>query len=152
MKSLLVISMMITLACCSCPAAAQQTTTTTPEERSVFDDYLNPVNSEAGFLRIPGLNFRSSMGFSYASSKGFGDVGMGYYMGHFSYRLGSSVTLNWDVGVGSYMMGGDGMNNYQVMIPNFSMTWRPSDNVMVRLQYMQGSYLNPYYSRRGFGF
>lgn len=152
MKSLLVISMMITLACCSCPAAAQQTTITTPEERSVFDDYLNPVNSEAGFLRIPGLNFRSSMGFSYASSKGFGDVGMGYYMGHFSYRLGSTVTLNWDVGVGSYMMGGDGMNDYQIFIPNFNMTWRPSDNVMVRLQYMQGSYLNPYYSRRGFGF
>ena len=152
MKSLLVISMMITLACCSCPAAAQQTTSTTPEERSVFDDYLNPVNSEAGFLRIPGLNFRSSMGFSYASSKGFGDVGMGYYMGHFSYRFGSSVTLNWDVGVGSYMMGGDGMGNYQVFIPNFNLTWRPSENVMVRLQYLQGGYLNPYYHRRGFGF
>jgi hypothetical protein len=77
---------------------------------------------------------------------------MGYYMGHFSYELGGSVRLDWDVGVGSYMMGGSGMNDYQVMIPNFSVTWRPSDNMMVRLQYLQGSYLNPYYSRRGFGF
>ena len=134
------------------PSAAQQETTVVPEERSVFDDYLNPVNSEPGFLSIPGLNFHSSVGFSYASSKGFGDVGMGYYMGHFSYRIGNTVTLNWDVGVGSYMMGGDGMNSYQVMIPNFDVTWRPSENVMVKLQYMQGSYLNPYYSRRGFGF
>ena len=134
------------------PSGAQQETTTVPEERSVFDDYLNPVNSETGFLRIPGLNFHSSVGFSYASSKGFGDVGMGYYMGHFSYKIGNTVTLNWDVGVGSYMMGGDGMNSYQVMIPNFDVTWRPSENVMVKLQYMQGSYLNPYYSRRGFGF
>ena len=152
MKIVFFITFLIAPALFSCPAAAQHTTNTAAEEKSVFEDYLNPVNSETGFLRIPGLNFHSSVGFSYASSKGFGDVGMGYYMGHFSYRLGSSVTLNWDVGVGSYMMGGDGMNGYQVMIPNFNMTWRPSDNVMVRLQYMQGGYLNPYYSRSGFGF
>ena len=152
MKKTAFISALIMLTLAPGPSAAQQETTVVPEERSVFDDYLNPVNSEPGFLRIPGLNFHSSVGFSYASSKGFGDVGMGYYMGHFSYKIGNTVTLNWDVGVGSYMMGGDGMNSYQVMIPNFDVTWRPSENVMVKLQYMQGSYLNPYYSRRGFGF
>lgn len=151
MKNKAFISILVILMLTAVSAGAQQTTTT-PREQSVFDDYLNPVNTDAGFLMIPGLNFRSSVGFSYASSKGFGDVGMGYYMGHFSYNLGSTVTLNWDVGVGSYMMGGDGMNSYQVMIPNFNVTWRPGDNVMVKLQYMQGSYLNPYYSRRGFGF
>ena len=151
MKKTTFISIMIMLALAAVTAAAQETTTV-PGERSVFDDYLNPVNTDAGFLRIPGLNFRSSVGFSYASSNRFGDVGMGYYMGHFSYDLGSTVTLNWDVGVGSYMMGGDGMNSYQVMIPNFNVTWKPSDKLMVQLQYMQGSYLNPYYSRRGFGF
>jgi len=151
MKNTGFISILMIMLLSAFSADAQQTTTT-PREQSVFDDYLNPVNTEAGFLRIPGLKFRSSIGFSYASSRGFGDVGMGYYMGHFSYSLGSTVTLNWDVGVGSYMMGGDGMNSYQVMIPNFNVTWRPSENVMVRLQYLQGSYLNPYYSRRGFGF
>jgi hypothetical protein len=152
MKTTFFITTLIALALFPCLAAAQQTTNTAAEEQSVFEDYLNPVDSETGFLRIPGLNFHSSVGFSYASSKGFGDVGMGYYMGHFSYKLGSTVTLNWNVGVGSYMMGGDGMNSYQVFIPNLNMTWRPSDNFMVSLQYMQGSYLNPYYSRRGFGF
>jgi hypothetical protein len=151
MKRLSVIHMIIALACGAAPASAQQTTTTSAEERSVFDDYLNPADPGAGFLRIPGLHFQSSMGFSYATSRAFGDVGMGYYMGHFSYRLGSTVTLNWDVGVGSYMMGGDGMNDYKVLIPNFNLTWKPSDTFMVRLQYIQGSYLNPYYSRRGFG-
>ncbi len=152
MRTASFITILIALALFPGRMNAQQTTNTAAGEQSVFDDYLNPVDSKAGFLRIPGLNFHSSVGFSYAASKGFGDVGMGYYMGHFSYRLGSSVTLNWDVGVGSYMMGGDGMNDYQIFIPNFNMTWRPSDNFMVRLQYMQGSYLNPYHSRRGFGF
>jgi hypothetical protein len=158
MKRLLAITTIILLAAATSAPAQQETvdmeqvTKTTSQERSVFEDYLNPVTNQTGFLRIPGLNFRSSVGFSYASSKGFGDVGMGYYMGHFSYQIGSSVTLNWDVGVGSYMVGGFGENSYQVMIPNFSLTWKPSDNTMVRLQYMQGPMLNPYYSRRGFGF
>ena len=152
MKKTAFISVLILLALAPSPTTAQQETNVVPEERSVFDDYLNPVDSEPGFLRIPGLDFRSSVGFSYASSKGFGDVGMGYYMGHFTYKLGSSVTLNWAVGVGSYMMGGDGMNSYQVMIPNFNVTWRPSSSVIVQLNYMQGSHLNPYYSRRGFRF
>ncbi len=146
------IALMTAIALLAASAVAQQTVTTPAPERSVFDDYLNPVDPGAGFLRIPGLNFHSSVGFSYASSKGFGDVGMGYYMGHFSYQMGGSVTLNWDVGVGSYMMGGDGMNGYQVMIPDLNVTWKPSENLMVRLQYSQGNYLNPYYSRRGFGF
>ena len=146
------ITLMTALALVCVPAGAQQTVTTPAPGRSVFDDYLNPVDNGAGLLRIPGLSFHSSVGFSYASSRGFGDIGMGYYMGHFSYQLGSSVTLNWDVGVGSYMMGGDGMNGYQVMIPDFNLTWKPSENLMVRLQYMQGNYLIPYYSGRGIGF
>ena len=144
--------------CVSAPVLTQQNTvdvehvtSTAGQEESVFDDYLNPVKSEAGFLTIPGLNFHSSVGFSYASSKGFGDVGMGYYMGHFSYQLGSTVTLNWYVGVGSYMVGGQG-ENYQVFIPNFALTWQPSENFLFRLQYSRGAYLNPYYSRRSFGF
>lgn len=151
MKRYIIISTFIVLALAFLQVGAQQTAIT-PEERSVFSDYLNPSASETGFLRIPGLGFHSSVGFSYSASKNFGDIGMGYYMGHFSYQLGSKVKLNWDVGVGSYMAGGDGTNDYQVFIPNFNVTWRPSENFMVRLQYMQGSYLNPYYSRRGFGF
>jgi hypothetical protein len=142
----------VILAAFAFSAEAQQSTSVTSDEHSVFSDYLNPVKPEAGFLRIPGLGFRSSVGFSYASSRGFGDMGMGYYMGHFSYRLGSTVTLNWDVGVGSYMRGGDGVNGYEIFIPNFNLTWRPSDHMIVRLQYMQGGMLNPFYYRRGFGF
>ena len=151
MKSLLVSSIIILTALAANPAHAQETTVT-PEEHSVFSDYLNPPPTGTGFLRIPGLDFRSSLGFSYASSSSFGDVGMGYYMGHFSYRLGSTLTLNWNVGVGSYMTGPDGMNDYQVFIPNFDVTWRPSENMIVKLQYLQGGYLNPYFYRRGPGF
>jgi hypothetical protein len=131
---------------------AQQSSVSLPEKKSVFEDYLNPADSDTGFLRIPGLKFHSSVGFSYSTSQYYGDMGMGYYMGHFTYQLHRTVTLNWDVGVGSYMMGGSGTNEYQVFIPNLDVTWRPSDNLMVRLQYMQGGRLNPYYSRRGFGF
>ena len=159
MKKKFMITVAVAVLLAGSPAFSQQNTIdvdqvtkTTPQEESVFDDYLNPSSGQTGFLRIPGLHFNSSVGFSYATSQSFGDVGMGYYMGHFSYSFGGAVTLNWDVGVGSYMMGGSGMNNYQLMIPNVDLTWRPSDNVMVKLQYMNGGYLNPYYSRRGFGF
>jgi len=68
---------------------------------------------------------------------------MGYYMGHFSYRLGSSLTLNWDVGVGTTLTGPDGMNDYQVFLPNLDLTYRPSDRFMVRLQFQQGGYGRP---------
>lgn len=131
--------------------AAQQISTSA-EGRSVFDDYLNPTRSGPGFLSIPGLSFHSSVGFSYASSSRFGDIGMGYYMGNFRYAIGSSVTLDWNVGVGSYMAGPDGMNSYEVFIPNFGLTWRPSESTLVRFQYIRGGYLNPYFFRHGAGF
>lgn len=128
-------------------AAAQERAAT---ERSVFDDYLNPTHPGGGFLRIPGLDFRSSVGFSYASSGSYGSTGMGYYMGHFSYRLGSSLTLNWDVGVGTTFTGPDGMNDYNFFIPNIDLTYRPSDRLVMRLQFQQGAYgaprfFNPYH-------
>ena len=151
-RTVLITAALVVSAIFAAPAASQQETVALPRQDSVFEDYLNPSASDTGFLRIPGLRFHSSVGFSYATSQYYGDMGMGYYMGHFSYQLHSTVTLNWEVGVGSYMMGGSGANEYQVFIPNFNVTWKPSDNLMVRLQYMQGNRLNPYYSRRGFGF
>ena len=60
---------------------------------------------------------------------------------------------DWVIQVGDYLEGQDPPGvYYQVFIPNFNVTWKPSDNLMVRLQYMQGNRLNSYYSRRGFGF
>lgn len=112
--------------------------------RSVFDDYLNPTSPQGGFLRVPGLDFRSSVGFSYLSSESYGSTGMGYYMGHFSYRLGSSLTLNWDVGVGSTFTAPDGMNDYSFFIPNIDLTYRPSDRFLMRLQFRQGAYGTPW--------
>ncbi len=151
MKVLAAISILLAAASSAAEPVAQQETSVTAPHPSVFHDYLNPAAGEGGFLSIPGLSFHSSVGFSYSSSRGYGDVGMGYYMGHFSYRLGNTVTLDWNVGVGSYMMG-DGMNGYRVLFPDMSLTWRPSGNVMVRVEYMQRGYLNPYLSRHPFGF
>ena len=106
------------------------------EGESVFTDYLNPVG-EASFMRIPGLSFNSSVGFSYMSSGNYGSDGFGYYLGHFSYRLRSDLTLNWDVGVRSSMIGQGSGEEPQLFLPNFDLTYSPSDRFMVRLQVRQ---------------
>lgn len=123
------------------PAAGQERGAT---ERSVFDDYLNPIAPASGFLHVPGLEFGSSVGFSYVSSGAYGSDGMGYYMGHFSYRLASSLTLRWDVGVGTALSGPDGMGEHRILVPNVDLTYRPSDRFMMRLQFRQGAFGNPW--------
>lgn len=135
----------VLVACCLLQVAGVAAReVTAPGGHSVFSDYLNQGYPSAGFMRIPGLDFRSSIGFSYSSSAAYGETGMGYYMGHFSYRLGRSLTLNWDIGVGSYLVGPDGMDNHQVFLPNFDLTYRPSEHMLLRLQFQQGHYGSPY--------
>jgi hypothetical protein len=115
-------------------------------DHSVFQDYLNP-STGSGFLRVPGLDFRSSVGFSYYSANQSGSAGMGYYMGHFNYSLSKSLTLRWDVGIRSWMTGPDGMSNPEFFIPNFDLTYAPNKNFMLRLQFQQGLYFNNPYGR-----
>jgi hypothetical protein len=106
------------------------------EGESVFTDYLNPVG-EASFMSIPGMSFNSSVGFSYMSSGDYGSDGFGYYLGHFSYRLRSDLTLNWDAGIRSSMVGPETGDSPQLFLPNFDLTYRPSERFMVRLQVHQ---------------
>ncbi|MBN1163642.1 MAG: hypothetical protein JXB45_03610 [Candidatus Krumholzibacteriota bacterium] len=118
-------------------------------EDSVFDDYLNGPRG-SGFLRLPGLQFHSSMGFSYFSSAGYRSQGMGYYLGHFNYRLSSSWTLNCDVGISSSLAGEQAGENPQLFLPNLDLTYRPSDKFLVRFQYQQHNYYHPFYLRPRF--
>jgi hypothetical protein len=106
---------------------------------SVFNDYLN-VKAPSSFLSIPGLSFQSSMGFSYVSAGGAGSFGMGYYMGHFGYRLGSSLTLHADVGVGSIMTDENGYRRPELFLPNLDLTYHPSNSFIFRLQFQQYRY------------
>jgi hypothetical protein len=106
---------------------------------SVFSNYLNPQTG-ASFLRVPGLSFSSSAGFSYFSGGGGESIGMGYYMGHFGLKLSSSASLNWDVGVGSLMRGTSDYSQPQFFIPNMDFTYRPSDNFMLKFEYHQSPY------------
>ena len=108
----------------------------TQQPASVFDDYLN-VKEPAGFLRIPGLEFSSSMGFSYFSSNDIGSGGMGYYLGHFDLSLSSSLTLHADVGVSSMVTGPYADQSPQLYVPNIDLTYRPSDSFMMRIQFNQ---------------
>ncbi|HSG28299.1 MAG TPA: hypothetical protein VLA34_07445 [Candidatus Krumholzibacterium sp.] len=113
---------------------------------SVFSDYLNP-SQEASFLSIRGLSFNSSVGFAYQSWGQHGSDGFGYYMGHFSYRVTRGLTLNWDVGVRSSMMGPDSGQDMQLYLPNLDLTYRPNDKMMIKLQFNQYNYMgrSPYY-------
>ncbi len=131
------------------PAAGQDASV----EHNVFQDYLNPSPESGGVLRLPGLDFKSSIGFSYLSGGDDRSVGMGYYMGHFSYSLGGSLKLDWDIGVGSYLHGQPGSGQYDFFIPNVDLTYRPSDRLMLKLQYRQGGVYSPFSMRRsGAGF
>ena len=127
------------LFCLSLPLYAQEAVGTT----NVFSDYLN-VGSSVGFLHVPGFDFNSSMGFSYMSSDGYGSAGMGYYMGHFSFRLRPSLTLRWDVGVRSMLAGQDIDQKPQLFLPNIDLTYRPSDKMFFRIQYYQYQYPTSY--------
>ena len=127
------------LICFSMPLHAQETV----EATSVFGDYLN-VGSTVGFLYVPGLDFNSSMGFSYMSSDGYGSAGMGYYMGHFSFKLRPSLTLRWDVGIRSMLAGQEVDQKPQLFLPNIDLTYRPSDKMFFRIQYNQYQYPTSY--------
>lgn len=108
-------------------------------ETSVFSDYLNNSVSD-GFINIPGLEFKSSMGVSFGSS-GDQSMSMGYYMGHFNYGLGESWNLNLDVGVRSVMGQQVQSASPELFINNIDLSYRPSKgNFMLRLQFRQYRY------------
>ncbi len=107
------------------------------ERPSVFNDFLNPA-SQGSLLGIPGLSFHSSAGFSYYSGgREFGSFGMGYYMGHFGLQLASSLTLSWDIGVGTVMKDANEYSQPRFFIPNVDLTYRPSESFTLRLQFQQ---------------
>jgi hypothetical protein len=135
MKKALVLSMILALG--SVSSIAQ--TGSEPARPSVFSDYLNPQTG-ASFLRVPGLSFSTSAGFSYFSVGGAESFGMGYYMGHFGLKLSSSVSLNWDVGVGSVIRSAAEYNQPQFFLPNVDLTYRPSESFMLKLEYHQYRY------------
>jgi hypothetical protein len=135
MKKVLVLSMILALG--SASSFAQ--TGSGPTRPSVFSDYLNPQTG-ASFLRVPGLSFSTSAGFSYFSAGGAESFGMGYYMGHFGLKLSSSVSLNWDVGVGSIIRSTSEYNQPEFFLPNVDLTYRPSESFMLKLEYHQYRY------------
>jgi len=131
MKTAMMIPVCVFLLCAAaCSAQEAQST------ESVFSDYLN-VREPAGFLHIPGLDFSSSMGFSYFSSNDYGSGGVGYYLGHFDLKLSSSLTLHADVGVSSMVTGPNADQQPQLFVPNIDLTYRPSDSFMMRFQFSQ---------------
>lgn len=129
------------------PAAAGAQSEQTPARPSVFSDYLN-VQTPGSFLSIPGLSFSSSAGFSFFSGGDRGSAGMGYYMGHFGLRLSESITLRWDVGVGSLMKGTDEYRQPEFFLPNVDLTYQPSDKFMLRLQFQQSRWPGYYLMQR----
>jgi len=143
MKKLGLLSMILVFG--SVAAFAQ--TGSVPARPSVFSDYLNP-QAASSFLHVPGLSFSTSAGFSYFSGGGIESFGMGYYMGHFGLKLSTSLSLNWDIGVGSVIKSTSDYNQPQFFIPNVDLTFKPSDNFMMRLEFHQYRYPG-YYNMLG---
>ncbi|MDZ7859685.1 MAG: hypothetical protein U5O15_03295 [Candidatus Krumholzibacteriota bacterium] len=114
---------------------------------SIFSDYLNNAVTD-GSICIPGLDFKSSMGVSFASN-GNQSQSLGYYMGHFNYGFGQSWDLNLDVGVRSVFGQQTQGASPEVFVPNIDLTYNPPDsNFMLRLQFRQYRSLFGYrYSR-----
>ena len=100
----------------------------------IFDDYLNPVENPS-FLGLEGISFSSSAGFLYSSGGTRGADGSAFYMGHFSYELASNLTLRWDVGLRSSMVGPEAGGDPEFFIPNVDLTYRPSDRMMFTLRF-----------------
>jgi hypothetical protein len=132
MKRIALLGMMMLFSAGSASAQAESE----PARPSVFSDYLNP-QAAGSFLRVPGLSFSTSAGFSYFSGSGMESFGMGYYLGHFGLKLASSLSLNWDIGIGSIMRSTSEYNQPQFFLPNVDLTYRPSDSFMLRLEYHQ---------------
>jgi hypothetical protein len=124
-------------------ATAEQTEN---QAESVFHDYLN-LRQPDTFLRIPGLDFSSSMGVSYFSSEGFGSTGMGYYMGHVRLNLTSSLILRCDVGVRSLFSGTQVQSDPQFFVPNVDLTYQPNKSFRVYFQYRQHTFPRYLYFR-----
>ncbi len=106
---------------------------------SVFGDYLNPIGNPS-FPGLQGLSFSSSAGFCYSSGGRNGSDGSGFYMGHFSCEFGSNLTLCWDVGLRSSMVGPEAGGNPEFFLPNVDLTYKPSDRFTMRLQFRQYGY------------
>ncbi len=105
-------------------------------EEDVFSDYLN-VRQPDNFLNIPGLDFRSTMGFSLYSADNSESYGTGFYVGHFDLGISKSLTLHWDVGVYSMLKGEQAGETSQIFLPDIGLTYRPSRNFTLQLQYRQ---------------
>jgi hypothetical protein len=120
-------------------AAVSAQTETSAALPSVFNDYLN-VQSPGSLFHVPGLSFSSSAGFSFFSGGGSDSFGMGYYMGHFGLSLSNSVSLHWEVGVGSVVNSASEYNQPQFFVPNLDLTYRPSESFMLRLEFHQCRY------------
>ena len=142
LKRAAIISMLVV--CAASGARAQDGADARP---SVFSDYLSAA-SPGSFLRVPGLSFSSSAGFSFFSGGAGESFGMGYYMGHFGLKLSRSLSLRWDVGVGSLMSAGNEYSQPELFLPNVDLTYRPSERFVLKLEYHQYRMPGYYLMRR----
>ena len=113
---------------------------------------LNPYSSNGGnsLLNLEKLSMSHSMGFEAGTSS----TGYGYYLSrytnHLKYNFNPKLELDLDlnfVNVGGFNTSSKfefNNDNSSRVIPEYSLSYKPRDNVQIQCQMLYGPYLNPY--------
>lgn len=114
---------------------------------------LNPF-SGSGLLRSNRLAMSHSMGFEAGTASGGNGYYLSRYTNHISYKFNPKLALDLDLnfvnfGSASTNQGlSFNQDNKSKILPEFSLSYKPSDSVSFELHYKQAPYsLNRYYNR-----
>jgi hypothetical protein len=95
----------------------------------------------SGLLDLGRLSQSSELSFYYGGGSGLGNDYGGLYLSHFTYRLGSPLTLS--LSLGARFDNAFSTGNGQPFVGGFQLAYHPSQSFLIRLDYIDGRALTP---------
>jgi len=110
----------------------------------------SPAKSSFSLFDPNRFSMSHSYSFMYSSSK-TGSQSLGMYLNSIEYQVADPLKIKLDIGYlhrpGSFLSSGGSTSNKGVIVPSFSINWKPSKNILFRFDYQQAPsslyYLNP---------